>query len=78
VVARTKVARTRFTPAEHAQLEADARSEGITVGEYMRKLYLERRDLPARVDRIEARLLHVETELSDRWLQEGQHDSEVS
>lgn len=67
------MARSRFSVEEYAQLEADAASVGITVGEYLRTLYLEQRGLKARVDSIDERLTAVETYVAKRWAEEAQH-----
>ena len=73
-MAREKVARTRFTVDEYAKLEADARNAGITVGEFLRNVYFERRGLVARVDSIDSRLIEVEKYIARHWTaQEGQH-----
>jgi hypothetical protein len=71
-VAREKVARTRFSVEEYAELEADAASVGITVGEYLRTLYLEQRGLKARVDNIDRRLTALEY-VALKWSEEAQH-----
>lgn len=72
-MAREKVARTRFSSEEYAELEADAASAGITVGEYLRTLYLEQRGLRARVEQIDKRLTAVEVYVAQTWAEEAQH-----
>lgn len=65
--------RTRLSPAEEAILQEDAETAGISPSEYLRRLVVERRELKARVDNIEARLVAVEEIVSRRWAQEDQH-----
>jgi hypothetical protein len=77
-VAREKVARTRFSVEEHAQLEADAAAAGVTVGEYLRTLYLEQRDLKVRVKNLDDRLTVVEKYVAQHWAQEGRHATQGS
>jgi hypothetical protein len=72
-VARTKVVRTRLSPAEEAILQEDAESAGISPSEYLRRLVVERRELRTRVDNIEQRVIALEEYVSPRWSQEGQH-----
>jgi hypothetical protein len=69
MAARTKVARTRLTPEQHAQLEAQADQAGVTPSEYLRGLITTSsvRDLGARVESLERRITHVETELAKKW-----------
>jgi hypothetical protein len=70
-VARTKVARTRLTPDEHAQLEAQAAEAGVNPSEYLRTLIVDSsvRALGARVDACERRIEHLESELAKKWLE---------
>jgi hypothetical protein len=72
-VAREKVARTRLSPAEAKILEEDLAATGLSEGEYLRKLILERRELTARVDSIDERLVAVEMYVAKRWAEEAQH-----
>jgi hypothetical protein len=81
VVARSKVARARLTPEEHAAFLAEARAAGVSPSEYQRDLILGKiaaKDFTFRVESIERRLEHVETQLSEMWLREGQHDKKVT
>lgn len=67
-MARDRVARTRLTDEQYAQLEKDAREAGVNgPGEFLRLIYLERRSLIARLETIERRQLHVETEVAEMW-----------
>jgi hypothetical protein len=72
MAARTKVARTRLTPDQHAQLEAQAEEAGVTPSEYLRGLITTSsvRDLGARVEACERRLEHLETQFAERWLED--------
>jgi hypothetical protein len=73
---RTEVVRTRLTPDEHAQLEAQAQEAGITIAEYLRNLIVAAsssllRDLGVRVEDCERRIMRIECHLAVRVL-EGQ------
>jgi polyhydroxyalkanoate synthesis regulator phasin len=72
MAARTKVARTRLTPDQHAQLEAQAEEAGVTPSEYLRGLITTSsvRDLGARVEALERRVEHIEGELAKNWLED--------
>jgi transcriptional regulator of nitric oxide reductase len=71
MVARTKVARTRLTPDEHAQLVAQAAEAGVNPSEYLRGLIVDSsvRALGARVEACERRLEHLETQAAKKWLE---------
>lgn len=73
-MARTKIARTRFTPEEYAQLEQDAQDAGITPAEFLRTLYLERRRLPEQVESLDRRVRHLEEEVAGMWQRMGDRD----
>lgn len=65
--------RTRLSPAEEAILQEDAETAGISPSEYLRRLVVERRELRARVDNIDQRVVALEEFVSERWAREGQH-----
>lgn len=73
MVPRTKVARTRLTPDEHAQLEQQAKEAGVSSSEYLRGLIVSHpasiRDLVNRLESIERRLTHVEKQFAKKWME---------
>lgn len=69
-MSRTKVARTRLTPDEYAQLEQEAGDAGVSPSEFLRRLIVDRRGLPERLSAIEGRLEHIESEMARVWLKE--------
>lgn len=72
-MARTKVARTRLSPEENEQFEADAAQAGLTPSEYLRRLILgerERENIEGRITALDKRLEHVESQVADMWARE--------
>jgi polyhydroxyalkanoate synthesis regulator phasin len=74
VVARTKVARTRLTAEEHAQLEHAASEAGVSTSEYLRGLIVghraEVRDLRSKIESLDSRVQHLETQFAKKWAEE--------
>ena len=75
---RSKVARTRLTPEEYdVAIAAPARAAGISEGEYMRNALLAYRSFEPRLTSIEDRLLNLERQFSDKWVQEAPHGTQT-
>jgi hypothetical protein len=82
VVARTRIARTRLTPDEYDEFTAQARKAGVSPAEFLRSLIVryspDVREILSRLTSVEARLEHVESQVAEMWLREGQHGQQVT
>lgn len=76
MVARTRVARARLTQQEYDLFVERAQKAGVSPSEFLRSLIVEDVDvaeLSDRVTSIDKRLKHVESQVADMWIREGQH-----